>query len=74
VSAFAADDSLKVNNLSGEIISAPGKSTAFFMGIDIPEGYYIYANPKGPGTGMATEISPSFPFKSEFREVRYMKG
>lgn len=74
VSAYAADDSLKIYNLSGEIVSAPGKSTVFFVGIDIPEGYYIYANPKGPGTGMATEITPSFTFNSDFREVRYIKG
>lgn len=26
--------------------------------IDIPQGSYIYANPKGPGTGKATEIVP----------------
>jgi thiol:disulfide interchange protein DsbD len=71
---FADEDELKVYNLSGEISAVPAKSAAFFIGIDIPEGYYIYANPKGPGTGMATEVFPSFPFKSDFREVRYMKG
>ncbi len=72
--AFADNDSLKIYNHGGEITAVPGKSAVLFAGIDIPEGYYIYANPKGPGTGMATEIIPSFPFKSDFREVRYMKG
>ncbi len=71
---FAADDSLKIYNLSGEITAVQGESAVFFIGIDIPEGYYIYANPKGPGTGMATEIRLAFPFKSDFREVRYSSG
>jgi len=74
VTAFADNESLKLYNLSGEINAVHGKSAVFFAGIDIPEGYYIYANPKGPGTGMATELYPSFPFNSDFREVRYSKG
>lgn len=69
-----ADDSLKIQNLTGEITAVPGKSATFFIGIDIPEGYYIYANPKGPGTGMATEALPVFPFKPDFREIRYSRG
>lgn len=71
---YSDDHSLNVYNLSGEVTSLPGKSAVIFVGIDIPEGYYIYANPKGPGTGMATEAHPLFPFKSDFREVRYGKG
>ncbi len=69
-----ADVSLKVYNASGEIPASPGKNSVFFVGIDIPDGYYIYANPKGPGTGMATEVTPAFPFKADFREVRYGRG
>lgn len=73
-SAVSADDTLKVYNSSGIVTVSPGKSAVFFVGIDIPEGEYIYANPKGPGTGMATDVQLSFPFKTDFREIRYAKG
>ncbi|HPJ36125.1 MAG TPA: cytochrome c biogenesis protein CcdA [Spirochaetota bacterium] len=71
---YSADTSLKIYNASGEVKAVPGRAAVFFAGIKVPEGCYIYANPKGPGIGRSTEILPSFPFKTDFREVRYDRG
>ncbi len=73
-SALFADDSLKIYNATGKIDIVPGKSVAIFVEAIIPAGYYIYGNPKGPGTGLATEVNPVFPFKTDFREIRYPDG
>ncbi len=42
--------------------------------IIIPEDHYIYANPKGPGTGLATEISSSSGPDTGKLNVRYPEG
>ncbi|MCL1911002.1 MAG: hypothetical protein FWG13_02210 [Leptospirales bacterium] len=41
-----------------EINIAPGETYAAELKIEIPSNGYIYANPKGPGTGKASEIVP----------------
>ncbi len=63
-----------VYNASGTIITAPGMDAILVIAVEIPEGNYIYANPKGKGIGKPTEISV---VKNKFIslwEVRYPDG
>jgi hypothetical protein len=48
-SLLAFGEDIAIYPDSSEIKAFPGKATAFFVNIIIPDGYYIYANPKGPG-------------------------
>ena len=73
-SLLAFGEDIAIYPDSSEIKAFPGKATAFFMNIIIPDGYYIYANPKGPGIGAPTELVPFLPFKTEYLEIRYPEG
>ncbi len=67
-------DEITVYNVSGEIIASPGKTSVAVIAVEIPDGSYIYANPKGKGIGKATEVF--FDKKSfiDSWEVRYPSG
>jgi thiol:disulfide interchange protein DsbD len=65
---------LIIYNSSGEVPAEQGKLSVAFIEVKIPEGAYIYANPKGPGTGKATELVVE---KNRFVatwEARYPEG
>lgn len=69
-----ASDEIVVRNASGEVPAEQGKLSVAFIEVNIPEDAYIYANPKGPGTGKATELVME---KNKFVaswEVRYPEG
>jgi len=50
-------DAIPVYNVSGEITVPPGKTAAAVIAVEIPDGSYIYSNPKGPGIGKAAEVT-----------------
>ncbi len=58
--------------LKEEIECAPGEECYAVIGFEIPDGAYIYGNPKGPGTGKATVVfaGPSGFF--HFEAARYL--
>jgi thiol:disulfide interchange protein DsbD len=67
-------DEITAYNASGKIIVSQGKTAAAVIAIEIPEGSYIYANPKGKGIGRATEaVSEAARFIKSW-EVRYPSG
>ena len=72
-SANAADE-IVIYNATGEIISAPGRINVAVISVEIPDGQYIYANPKGKGIGKATEIAIEKNSFIESWEVRYPDG
>lgn len=77
LSADAAVDSadeISVSNASGEIYVVPGKTAAAVIAVRIPDAHYIYANPKGPGIGRATEVSVVQNDLIEAYEARYPEG
>jgi len=59
---------------TGEITAEPGKISAAVIAIEIPEGSYIYANPKGKGIGKATEVNIGKTGFMESWSVRYPGG
>ncbi len=67
-------DQIRVNNASGEIYAVPGETAYGTASIDIPEGLYIYANPKGPGIGRATELAIEKNRILKEWEARYPEG
>lgn len=67
-------DGIIVRNVSGEVPAEQGKLSVAFIDVKIPEGSYIYANPKGPGTGKATEISVEKNRFIKTWEIRYPEG
>lgn len=67
-------DEITAYNASGAIIVSQGKTAYAVIAIEIPEGSYIYANPKGKGIGRATEAEiEKAPFIKSW-EVRYPQG
>jgi len=65
---------IKIYNASGEITATPGKLAAAVIAVEIPDGSYIYANPKGKGIGKATEVTIKKNRLLKSWEVRYPKG
>lgn len=57
-----------------QISSAPGGTFTFPVAITIPEGSYIYANPKGPGIGKATTLEFRLPPGLRLVHVDYPAG
>ncbi|MCL2025278.1 MAG: hypothetical protein FWG92_00530 [Leptospirales bacterium] len=55
--AAAAKDRFNVFFEPSEINVVPGETYTVKLKIEIPPNGYIYANPKGPGTGKASEIT-----------------
>lgn len=53
---FTSVKEITVYNASGEVVAAKGKNFVAVIAVEIPEGSYIYANPKGKGIGKATEV------------------
>lgn len=49
------EDETAVFNASGPVNIENGKGYGV-VEVELPEGFYTYANPKGPGTGMAIEV------------------
>lgn len=49
------EDLIKVFNVSGFVNIEGGKGYAV-VELDLPDRFYTYANPKGPGTGKAIEV------------------
>jgi hypothetical protein len=72
-SVFADEDSLKVYNLSGQITAVHGRALFFLWGSIYLKDLYLRESQRA-WNRYATEISPAFPFKSDFREVRYSSG
>lgn len=58
--------------LKEEIECVPGEDCYAGIGFEIPDGAYIYANPKGPGTGKATVVSTGPPRFFLFEAARYL--
>jgi thiol:disulfide interchange protein len=67
-------DEIKVYNSSNEIPADQGKLSVAFIDVKIPDGSYIYANPKGKGTGRPTEIIFEKNMFIKSWEVRYPEG
>lgn len=67
-------DLILVYNVSGEITPIPGKTAAGVIAVEIPDGSYIYANPKGPGIGKATEVTIEQNGLIKQWEARYPEG
>jgi thiol:disulfide interchange protein DsbD len=49
------EDVTSVNNATGPVNIVNGKGYGI-VDVSLPDGFYTYANPKGPGTGMAIEV------------------
>ncbi len=56
-----AEDNLKVTLSQNKIEISPGNSSQIELKIEIPEGSYIYGNPKGPGIGKPTTVEIDSP-------------
>jgi thiol:disulfide interchange protein DsbD len=56
------------------VIAVPGERSYIPVKIEIPAGYHIYANPKGPGTGRATELRAGAQKDFLFEPARYLPG
>lgn len=41
-----------------ELFVQPGQRGALLIRVEVPKGSHIYGNPKGPGTGMPTTVTP----------------
>jgi len=67
-------DDILVYNTSGELKTVHGGTAVAVIAVEIPDGSYIYANPKGRGIGKATEISLENNRLLQSWEVRYPKG
>lgn len=51
---------------------APEQECYIEVGFEIPDGAYIYGNPKGPGTGKATTVRPGDSRFFIFEAARYL--
>jgi len=67
-------DEILIYNASGGISAVPEKAAAGIIAVEIRDGLYIYANPKGPGIGKATEVSIENSRFIKSREARYPEG
>jgi thiol:disulfide interchange protein DsbD len=63
----------KVNILPQAIEIESGKETFLTLQIEIPSGSHIYGNPKGPGTGKATEVFIKSTDEIIFGHTRYLQ-
>lgn len=52
----------------------PGDTIRLAVVLDIHEGWYSYANPKGPGTGAATVVTGQSQAGFSFSPARYLPG
>jgi thiol:disulfide interchange protein len=56
-----------------EIIEVvPGESSFVTVSVEIPEDSHIYGNPKGPGIGKITTVTPFKHKDIEFKDTRYL--
>jgi len=53
---------------------SPGHSFLIALVIDVADGWHIYANPKGPGTGKATVVTGQDHDGFLFKPARYLLG
>lgn len=64
----------RVLPLKQQISVSAGTDSYLAVKIEIPKNYYIYANPKGPGTGKPVTVSAENAPHVEFGEARYPSG
>lgn len=70
---FASQPALDAK-VPGQISAAAGETLTFPVAITIPDGSYIYANPKGPGIGKATTLEFKLPDGIRLVKVDYPAG
>jgi len=72
--ALPGDEPVTIRTVMDRNEIAPGDSFRVAVVMDIGSGWHVYANPKGPGTGMDTVVTGEDSQGFRFSPARYMPG
>ncbi|HPS56828.1 MAG TPA: protein-disulfide reductase DsbD family protein [Spirochaetota bacterium] len=73
ISLFASQPVLD-SKVPVSLVAAAGETLTFPVTISIPDGSYIYANPKGPGIGKSTTLEFKLPQGIRLVQINYPSG